>query len=139
MTNTVKIAQEISMIMPRISRKIVADLFRIIDIPHAQLFVLMMLFNEGSCRTCDIGRELKVSAPTVTGIVSRLEKSGYIRRVSAKDDRRTVMVELTARGSAVANKLRAAVVKRWAEILEKIPPRDAEKYLEILRKIRGAL
>ena len=139
MTNVVKIAQEISMIMPRISRKIVADLFQIIDIPHAQLFVLMMLFNEGPRRTCEIGRELKVSAPTVTGIVGRLEKSGYVKRTSAKDDRRTVMVELTAKGRTIANKLRAAVVKRWAEILEKIPSRDAQNYLDILRKIKEAL
>jgi DNA-binding MarR family transcriptional regulator len=139
MVNTVKIAEEISLIMPRISRKIVADLFRIVDIPHAQLFVLMMLFHEGPCRTCDIGRELKVSAPTVTGIVDRLEKSGYVKRVSSKDDRRTVMVELTAKGSTVANKLRATVVKRWAEILGKIPARDAQKYVEILRRIKEAL
>jgi DNA-binding MarR family transcriptional regulator len=139
MTNVVQIAEEISLIMPRISRKILSDIFQVVDIPHAQIFVIMTLFHNGPCRTCDIGRELKVAAPTATGIVNRLAKSGYVRRTPSRDDRRTVMVELTGEGHEIALKLKAKVVERWAEILKKIPSEDAEKYLEILRKIKEAV
>jgi DNA-binding MarR family transcriptional regulator len=139
MTDISQIAEEVTMIMPRISRRIVFDLLQEIDIPHAQLFVMNMLFHQGPCRTSDIIKELQVSAPTVTGILDRLEKSGYVRRVEDQNDRRAVMVELTGEGKKIALKLRNTIVARWSDILKKLPAEDAEKYLEILRKIKEAV
>jgi DNA-binding MarR family transcriptional regulator len=139
MTDISKIAEEVTMIMPRISRRIVFDLLQEIDIPHAQLFVMNMLFHQGQSRTSDIVRELKVSAPTVTGILDRLEKAGYVRRIEDQADRRAVMVELTAEGKKITVKLKNAVVARWSDILKKLSAEDAEKYLEILRKIKEAI
>ncbi|NTV28461.1 MAG: MarR family transcriptional regulator [Candidatus Omnitrophica bacterium] len=139
MADVVKIAEEISIIMPRISRQIMSDLFTTVDIPHAQLFVIMTLFHTGSCRTCDIGRQLKVTAPTATGIVDRLEKAGYVSRSTDQEDRRTVMVNLTVEGKKLALRVKDKVVERWADLLQKIPAEDAEKYLEILHKIKEAL
>lgn len=136
MVNVREVAEEIALIAPRISRRIISDLFQIIDIPHAQLVVVMMLFYQGPCRASNIGRELKVAAPTATGIINRLEKSGYVKRTPDKADRRTVNVELTVKGKKVAQQLKTAVVNRWSEILEKIPSKDVCDYLRILRKIK---
>ena len=139
MTDISKIAEEVTMIMPRISRRIIFDLLQEIDIPHAQLFVMNMLAHQGTCRTSDIVKELQVSAPTVTGILDRLEKSGYVRRVEDREDRRAVMVELTAEGKKIAVKLKSTIVARWSDILKKLSAEDAERYLEILRKIKEAI
>ncbi|MBF0485736.1 MAG: MarR family transcriptional regulator [Candidatus Omnitrophica bacterium] len=134
-----EIAEEVAMIGPRIGRKILADFLQVADIPHAQLFVIIMLFHNGACRACDIGRELKVAPPTATGIVDRLEKAGYVTRLVDKKDRRVVRVELTGDGRKIAKKLRTVVVTHWTEILSKISREDAEKYLEILKKISEVL
>ncbi|MBF0122902.1 MAG: winged helix-turn-helix transcriptional regulator [Candidatus Omnitrophica bacterium] len=134
-----QIAEEIAMIGPRIGRKILADLSQVADIPPAQMFVLMFLSHNGPMRTSDIVHELKVAAPTATGIVDRLQASGYAVRSEDKSDRRAVIVELTAEGKKIAGKLRSAAVDQWTEILSKISRDDAEKYLEILRKINEAL
>jgi len=139
MSNVGKIAEEVAMIGPRIGRRIMADIFQITDIPPAQLFVIMHVSHNGPVRTSDLVTELMVAAPTVTGIVDRLEAAGYVRRAGDKADRRTVMVELTPEGQKLALKLRATVVERWTKILAGIPSVDAEKYLEILKKISEAL
>ena len=39
----------------------------------------------------------------------------------------------------VAGQLKEAVVERWSELLRKISKDDAEKYVEILRRIKEAL
>ena len=135
----VQIAEEIAMIGPRIGRKILADMSQVADMPPAQMFVLMFLFHNGPARTSDIVRELRVAAPTATGIVDRLVTSGYALRSEDREDRRAVIVELTAEGKKIACKLRTVVVKHWIEILSKISREDAEKYLEILKKINEAL
>ena len=127
------------MIGPRIGRKLMSDMAHVADIPQAQLFVVMRLFHQGSCRLLDICHEMKVSAPTATGIVTRLEKSGYVQRRADKNDRRAVIVELTPEGRRMALKLRGVVVERWTRILSSISRDDAEKYLEILKKISEAI
>lgn len=116
-----------------------ADMFRAADIPHSQLAVLMMLSHQGACRSCDIGRELKVSAPTTTGIISRLQRAGLVKRQPSAQDRRGVTVSLTQKGQELALRLRGIIVDRWAGLLSKIPKNDAEQYLEILKKISEAV
>jgi DNA-binding MarR family transcriptional regulator len=45
----------------------------------------------------DLARELRLSTGAVTTIVDRLEKAGYARRVADPDDRRRVLIEVTAK------------------------------------------
>ena len=66
-------------------------------------------------------------------------KSPTNEKQAAEMRRRTVMVDLTPDGQKLALKLRATVVERWTKILSGIPSEDAEKYLEILKKISEAL
>jgi MarR family transcriptional regulator, organic hydroperoxide resistance regulator len=139
MSDLSTIAEEIALIGPRIGRKILIDIFQSSDVSHSQLFVIMMLAHNGSSRSSDIGKELKVSAPTATGIINRLEKAGYVQRLANKDDHRAVIVDLTPRGRALAQKLRGIIIERWMKILSKLSREDAEKYLELLKKVNEAL
>lgn len=115
------------------------DIFREVDIPPAQLCAIMMLFRRGASRSCDIGKELKVAPPTATGIIGRLAKAGYVNRSASKEDRRVVVVALTRRGHILAARLSGIVVQRWTELLSRISRGDAEKYVEILKKISEAV
>jgi DNA-binding MarR family transcriptional regulator len=99
----------------------------------------MILFNTGDTRINVISRELRVAPPTATGIVNRLQASGYVIRRADPKDGRSVVIDLTAEGRALALKLKAVVVRRWTGLLSKISRQDAEKYLEILKKISEAL
>jgi DNA-binding MarR family transcriptional regulator len=45
----------------------------------------------------ELARELRLSTGAVTTIVDRLEKAGYARRVADPDDRRRVLIEVTAK------------------------------------------
>lgn len=48
-----------------------------------------------------ISQVIQLSAPTVSGIVDRLEKSGLLRRERKKDDRRKLLIQLTDKGREV--------------------------------------
>jgi DNA-binding MarR family transcriptional regulator len=139
MSSISEIAEEIAMISPRIARRFFLDISEVADISHSQLFVIMRLANQGAACLSEISQDLKVSAPTATGLIDRLEKTGFVQRTPDKEDRRSVVVDLTPEGKKLAQKLRAGIIKRWMEILSKLSREDAEKYLEILKKIREAL
>ena len=64
----------------------------------------------------DLARELRLSTGAVTTIVDRLEKAGYARRVADPDDRRRVLIEVTAKVQRVSEEIYgpASEVNEWA-------------------------
>jgi DNA-binding MarR family transcriptional regulator len=139
MTRTAQIAQEISVLMPVIARRILLSLFQSIEISQTQLFTIITLFEQEPCRLTELSRQLGISAPTTTGIVDRLELGGYARRLADKEDRRAVSVVLTPKGRRIAKTFRATVQERWHELLSSLSDEDQENYLRLLKKIREAV
>jgi DNA-binding MarR family transcriptional regulator len=76
----------------------------------------------------DLGRECQVTSGAITNRISRLEKRDWVRRDIDPDDRRQVLVSLTAAGLAQADRIIAmkTQAERWAfdgvdrELLERI-------------------
>lgn len=54
--------------------------------------------DSGNSIMSDIARKLRITLPTLTAAVDRLEEKGYIRRRRSTVDRRRVSVELTQDG-----------------------------------------
>jgi len=133
---TNQIAREIAGIMPKVGRWILFEFFQSIEMPSAQIFAIMTVAEHGRCTFGELSGLLKVSAPTVTGIVDRLEKSGHTRRVRSREDRRVIHVELTVKGEKVAKQLRGVIEEKWVSIVSDLPKSDAENYLRILKKIQ---
>lgn len=61
----------------------------------AQSMLVWQLYQNGPMKISELGKALDLSNPTVSGIVDRLEKSGTLKRVRSKKDRRVVYVEIT--------------------------------------------
>lgn len=64
----------------------------------------------------ELARECKVTSGAITNRISRLEKRGWVRRDVDPDDRRQVLVSLTATGLAQADHIIAmkTQAERWA-------------------------
>jgi DNA-binding MarR family transcriptional regulator len=61
-------------------------------------------------RPVELKARLHLPAQTITGILDALEKSGLIRRKPNPDDRRSLLVELTAAGAAAFDQLCPSLV-----------------------------
>jgi len=60
-----------------------------------------------------LAERLQLRHHSVVGLIDRLEKRGLVRRVRAKEDRRKVLISLTARGEQLLGNLAR---KRLAEL-----------------------
>ena len=98
MPTTKQIAEEVSMLMPVIARKILLKFFQASSLSQTQIFTIMTLNEQSPCRLNELSEKLGIAAPTTTGIIDRLEKSGYARRFHDNKDRRVVNVTLTGKG-----------------------------------------
>jgi len=95
----------------------------------------MLLFflqkNDGSSLT-QISQGLMLENPTVTGLIDRLEKSGYVKRSDHPDDRRIYLIYLTEKGNKVANKALPIIKKLNEEIKKGYSKEEIEGFKKVL-------
>jgi len=68
----------------------------------------------------------RISAPSLSGHVDRLERAGLIERVRSGDDRRRVGLELTDEGARLLRRVRARRTSWLAERLQALEPDEVE-------------
>ena len=95
----------------------------------------MLLFflqkNDGSSLT-QISHGLMLENPTVTGLIDRLEKSGYVKRTDHPNDRRVYLVYLTEKGKKVADKSLPIVKNLNEQIKEGYSKGEIENFKKVL-------
>lgn len=74
------------------------------DLTFARYEVLMLLYftRDGELPLGKIGERLQVHPTSVTSLIDRLERDGYVERVPHPSDRRTTLARLTVAGRNVA-------------------------------------
>lgn len=74
------------------------------DLTFARYEVLMLLYftREGALPLGKIGERLQVHPTSVTSLIDRLERDGYVERAPHPSDRRTTLAQLTVAGRNVA-------------------------------------
>ncbi|MDA3957823.1 MarR family transcriptional regulator [Oceanispirochaeta sp.] len=79
----------------------------------SQIHCLDMARHLGKVRIGQLAEALAISMPTATVTVNLLEKKGYLNKEKSRDDRRAVVVNLTAKGLEISN-LHDAIHKGYA-------------------------
>lgn len=82
---------------------------------------------------------LDVSHPTVVGIVSRMEKKGYLRTWIDEKDKRNKMVQLTEKASGIGTNLREDMQKNEQQLLSPLSDNEIKTLREMLIKIYNHL
>jgi DNA-binding MarR family transcriptional regulator len=67
-----------------------------------QLLCLECLYENDRLSMSDIAENIMVNVSTVTGIVDRLEKKGFLERCRESGDRRVITIALTEKGRNLA-------------------------------------
>ena len=82
-----------------------------------------------------IGQKRGIDAPTVTGILKRLEQNGLVERRNDREDRRVVKVYLTSEGENITCVLNPAVEAFNASMLQGLSQAERKTFLENLQRI----
>ena len=82
---------------------------------------------------------LMLSSAGMTSRLDRLESQGFVKRSRDPDDRRAVVVELTAAGRKVIDEAVAANTKREGALLGDLTASEVKTLSRLLRKMLSAL
>lgn len=69
-----------------------------IDLTYTQYITMMYLWEERAKTVKEIGERLCLDSGTLTPVLKKLEKKGYIERTRLKEDERILMITVTTKG-----------------------------------------
>ena len=82
--------------------------------------VLRVLGEHGEVETGRVAREAFILGPSLTGVLTRMERDGLIRRARDAADQRRTVVELTAKGLKAVAKLSHSIEAHYAFMEESL-------------------
>jgi DNA-binding MarR family transcriptional regulator len=93
------------------------------------LSTLATLEQTGPRRITDLAGSEGVTQPSMTALVSTLERPGLVERRSDPSDRRVALVALTSDGTDYIRSRRHAGVEVFALLIDELPAHEAEALL----------
>ena len=103
-----------------------------VEVTPIQVMLLFFLQKNNGSSLTQISQGLMLENPTVTGLIDRLEKSGYVKRSDHPNDRRVYLVHLTEKGNKVAKKALPIVKKLNEQIKEGYSKGEIEDFKKVL-------
>ena len=99
----------------------------------ARLSALSVLVFGGPTTLGALARAEQVSAPTMSRLVSALERDGLVARERHADDGRAIVVAASAKGRAILERGRERRIGELAALLDELAPSDLETLAEASR------
>ena len=92
---------------------------------------MMALWEQDHINVKELGRQLYLDSGTLTPLLKRLEKQGYLTRTKDPDDERSLLVDLTPEGRA----LQERAVCGPTQLLENMSGDDSIDFLTLKKQL----
>jgi len=119
----------------RLNRDADARLKAEAGVTAAQAAVLFLLARRGERRMGEIGDTLSLNPPAVTGLVSRMEALGLVRKTASKTDRRSAVVSLSEKGRALGDAAEASLRGLNTELESRLGEDDSDVLHRVLTRL----
>lgn len=107
---------------------------------HGEAFVLDYIADHGEeVIPSKIGQKMDVSSARVAQALNSIEGKDLITRHIDTNDRRKIIVRLTPKGKAQAERHRREMISMTAQMLELLGEEDAIEFVRITSKLAGLL
>ncbi len=99
-------------------------------------YYLRTLWSEDGLTQSELSRRIGTMEPTTLGAIQAMERSGLVKRVRSKDDRRKVHIHLTRKGKELEAMLMPLAVKVVETSVAGLSQQEVSLLLRSLRSIR---
>jgi DNA-binding MarR family transcriptional regulator len=105
------------------------------DITPVQYAALEAIFENPGADQAKVAEMIGYDRATIGGVVERLEKKGWIRRVVSESDRRARELSLTPKGNSTRMTLHPIVQALQKEILQPLLKNDQDLFIQLARQV----
>ncbi|MCP4599287.1 MAG: MarR family transcriptional regulator [Proteobacteria bacterium] len=107
-------------------------------ITPAQYLIIECLWRADGLSPKLLGELLRFDSATLTGLIDRLERSGFVFRERNLEDRRAIQIRLTKKGTGHKKKLRALRLQANEKILKEFPQNKRVLFKNALAELISA-
>ena len=111
--------------------------FKEMNVTAPQGMLMGILVHNGEMKISDLSERMGLSNSTVSGILDRLEKQGYVERIRSEEDRRVVFVKVTSQFRQMAQNHFNEIENKFDSMLNEITPEEADKIFEGLNLLKN--
>jgi DNA-binding MarR family transcriptional regulator len=120
-------------------RRLTLDAGPLRNLTPQELHTITLVGKMGSPRMSELARRGHVTLGTMTVMITKLVKKGYVKRMRDEGDRRVVLVSLTATGRKI-NKLHEKFHRDMIDsLLALLTKSEQQQIVHIIRKVAAAL
>ena len=106
-----------------------------LEITAAQFYVLSSLWETDGIKFKELAQKLSMDGATLTGILDRLERQGFVSREDDPEDRRSVLVFLAEKSIVQRDEFQRLAETLDNEIREQFNSQDFAMFSRMLDKI----
>jgi MarR family transcriptional regulator for hemolysin len=107
-----------------------------LGVTYRQAEVLAWLVVEGQLSQAELAERMRIEAPTLAGIVERMERDGWIQREVSSRDRRKKILQVTERVAPIWEQIRDAGLALRAQASRSIEPALLQNVIRVLEQIQ---
>lgn len=102
--------------------------------------ILFLLHCENHCASMkELEKDLNIAQSTVAGLVSRLEKSGFLEVLPDLEDKRVKNVKLTPKAEGSGERILGSLLETDERILSAFTPVEQTMFVQLLEKLEDSL
>lgn len=105
-----------------------------LGLTYTQYIVFMVLWDKEEVTVGELGRSLQLDTGTLTPLLKKLEKDGYVTRQRAKEDERVTCVRITEKGDKLKETCKD-IPLQVASTLKGLSEKDVKELYRILYEI----
>jgi DNA-binding MarR family transcriptional regulator len=109
------------------------------NLTPAEMTVMQIINTNPGVRHGDLAEALLIQPPNMTKLLNQLEVQGFLRRHTSDDDRRHIVLSLTAKGRRLAIRIQEAILDHEALVLAALQPADREILIGLVRRALDSL
>ena len=118
----------------------IARLLREHGLTPSQYNVLRILRGEGKpLPILEIASRTVAVVPGITGVIDRLERAGFVRRLRCEEDRRVIYVGLTDQGATTLAALDEPLLALHRALLGHLSQAELKELIRLLEKVRESM
>jgi DNA-binding MarR family transcriptional regulator len=131
---------EIVASLVRVGASVLAELDRTIyasfQVPQPVITALAVIEGaDGPLTPSEIADRMLVPSATMTATLDTLESRGWVTRSPNPDDRRSILVSVTAEGRAAADRFLPGIRKVELALASGLSPRERDQFLTLMGKL----
>lgn len=105
------------------------------DLNLTEFAVLELLHHKGEQPIQVIGKKVLIASSSITYVVDKLEKKGFVKRQACPEDRRVTFAHITKEGTAYMESIFPQHAKEITSIFDELTEQQLEQLTNILKEI----